>query len=65
MKSSKLILVLQGGPFRPVFKKEVKRMMGSKRALVGTVWCCWAPLGAPGWILNRVLTYPGFDLSEF
>ena len=39
--------------------------MCSKKALVRTVWCRWAPLGASGWVLTRVLTYPGFDLPGF
>ena len=30
--------------------------MCSKKALIGTVWYCWSPLGTPGWLLN-----PGFD----
>ena len=36
-------------------------MMCSKKALVGTICCHWAPLDALGW----VLTYLGFDLPEF
>ena len=47
------------------FKKDVKRMMRSKKALFGTVLCRWAPLGAPGWVLTQVLTYSGFDLPGF
>ena len=30
--------------------------MCSKKALVVTVRCCWAPLGALGWVLTQVLT---------
>ena len=43
------------------FKKDLKRMMCSKNALVGTIWCHWAPLDVLGW----ALTYPGFDLPGF
>ena len=28
--------------------------MCSKKALVSTIWCHWAPLGTPGWVLTRV-----------
>ena len=49
----------ESGTFLPFFKKDVKRMMCSKKALVGTVWCRWAPLGAAG--LPGLGFDPGFD----
>ena len=47
------------GLYSPFFKKDVKRMMCSKKA----IGCCWLPgLGfdLPGFWPTRVLTYPGF-----